>query len=167
MATVGTITSVRSARRPAGWLVVALITAAAVAVFLGTRALRSDGGTTRPLVHASGMPTSSEIENTYGVIFDRVVVTASGGMLQIHYTIADQSKAAALHDQATVPYLQMADGTKFNEPGIAGHGHSAAIPAVGAGGYMLLSNNNGSVRGGTEVSIHMGKLHLDHVIVEG
>jgi hypothetical protein len=113
------------------------------------------------------MPASSAIESTYGVRFDRVVVVANGGMLQINYTVLDESKAPALHDEATLPYLQLADGTKLNTPGIAGHAHSRSTPAVGAGGYILLANSKALVGEGIEVSIHMGELRLDHVPVEG
>ena len=52
-------------------------------------------------------------------------------------------------------------------PGIAGHAHSKSTPAAGAGGYILLANSNALVGDGTEVSIRMGQLRLDHVPVEG
>ncbi len=113
------------------------------------------------------MPASAAIESTYGVRFDRVVVVATGGMLQINYTVLDESKAVAVHDEATSPFLQLADGRRLNAPGIAGHAHSRSTPAAGSGGYILLANSNALVGDGTEVSIHMGQLRLDHVWVEG
>jgi hypothetical protein len=162
-----TIVAVRRERRLAKWLVVVLAVAAMVAVFAGVRDLRSASVSAHRLSTAAGMPASAAIESTYGVRFDRVVVVATGGMLQINYTVVDESKATALHDEATLPYLQLADGTKLNMPGIAGHSHSKSTPGVGSGGYILLANSNALVGDGTEVSIHMGQLRLDHVAVEG
>jgi hypothetical protein len=165
----GTIVAVRPERRLAKWLVVVLGVVAMVVVFTGVRHVRSssvNATATRP-TSVAGMPASGAIESTYGVRFDHVAVVAAGGMLQINYTVLDESKAAALHDDATLPYLQLANGSKLNAPGIAGHGHSRSTPAVGAGGYILLANSKDLVRAGTEVSIHMGQLRLDHVSVEG
>ena len=167
MSAVGTFVAVRPERRLAKWLVVVLAAAAMVAVFAGVRDLRSTNASVTHSSRATGMPTSAAIEATYGVRFDRVAIVATGGMLQINYTVLDESKAPALHDEATLPYLQLADGTKLNTPGIAGHAHSPLDAAVGAGGYILLANSKALVTKGTEVSIHMGELRLDHVQVEG
>ena len=167
MSAVSMSLAVRPERRLAKWLVAALAVAAMVAVFAGVRDLRSSNASVTHPSRAIGMPTSGAIESTYGVRFDRVVVVATGGMLQINYTVLDESKATALHDEATLPYLQLADGTKLNMPGIAGHAHSKSTPAVGSGGYILLANSNALVADGTEVSIHMGQLRLDHVPVAG
>ena len=167
MSTVGTYTAVRPERRLAKWLVVVLAAAAMVAVFAGVRDLRSSSVSAVPAAKAAGMPASAAIESTYGVRFDRVAIVAQGGMLQINYTVLDESKAPALHDAATLPYLELADGTKLDTPGIAGHAHSRSTPAVGAGGYILLANSKALVTDGIEVSIHMGELRLDHVPVEG
>ncbi len=167
MSAVGTFVAVRPERRLAKWLVVVLAVAAMVAVFAGVRDLRSSNASVTHPARAVGMPTSAAIESTYGVRFDRVVLVATGGMLQINYTVLDESKAPALHDEATLPYLQLADGSKLNTPGIAGHAHSKSTPAAGAGGYILLANSKALVADGTDVSIHMGQLRLDHVRVEG
>ncbi len=67
----------------------------------------------------------------------------------------------------TQPYLQLADGTKLNAPGIAGHAHSRSTPAVGSGGSILLANSRALVGDREEESIRMGELRLDHVLVEG
>ena len=167
MSAVGTFVAVRPERRLAKWLVAALAVAAMVGVFAGVRDLRSSSASVTHASRAIGMPTSGAIQATYGVRFDRVAIVATGGMLQINYTVLDESKAPALHDEATLPYLQLADGTKLTTPGIAGHAHSRSTPAVGAGGYILLANSKALVGHGTEVSIHMGELRLDHVPVEG
>ena len=167
MSAVGTFVAVRSERRLAKWLVVVLAVAAMVAVFAGVRDLRSSSVSAVRATRATGMPKSAAIEATYGVRFDRVAIVAEGGMLQINYTVLDESKAPALHDEATLPYLQLADGTKLNTPGIAGHAHSRSTPAVGAGGYILLANSKSLVGDGIEVSIRMGELRLDGVPVEG
>ncbi len=89
--------------------------------------------------------------------FDRVVVVATTACARS--TTRSLTRAAvALHAEATLPPLELADGTKFNTPGIAGHAHSKTTPAVGAFGYILLAISKSLVGDGIEVSIYMGQL---------
>lgn len=99
---------VRPQRRLAKWSVAGLAVLAMAGAFAGVRHIRSSSVSATHSTRAAGMPASAAIERAYGVRFDRVVVVATGGMLQINYTVLDASKAPALHDEATRPYSPMA-----------------------------------------------------------
>jgi hypothetical protein len=107
------------------------------------------------------MPTSPAIEHTYGVRFTNVVLTAADGIIELRFQVLDASKAAALHDAGTQPYVTV-HGAHLATPAMGGHGH-ASDTAAGRAGYILLSNTAHAGRAGDEVTVHVGALRLDHV----
>jgi hypothetical protein len=154
--------------RAARVLLAVLATAAVFATFFAVRQMHTKRveAAVDPSPRTAQMPTSNAIEDTYGVRFDRVVLTADGGMLQVGYTILDNGKAGGLHDD--LPYLVTPSGDKLDQPGIAGHGgHDKNSPDAGKGGYLLIANSDGAAHPGSEVSIRVGRLRLDHVVVQG
>jgi hypothetical protein len=110
------------------------------------------------------VPISPQIEQAYGIRFTNVVLTGSDGIIELRYRVLDGSKAAAVHDPKTLPYIVI-DGKKLDTPAMAGHGHSKDSPDAGRAGYLLLSNTQHAAQPGDEVAVHMGDLHLDHVVV--
>jgi hypothetical protein len=83
--------------------------------------------------------------------------------VQLRYQVLDQSRAAALHETGTFPYLT-ANGQTLDTPAMAGHGHGAETPA-GRSGSILLTNAGHAVQAGDFVTMHMGDLELDRVPV--
>jgi len=153
------------ARRARPVVVVLAIVGLALGVLVA-RGWRPDAGSSGrvdPAPQVVDMPTSDAIEQTFGVRFTAVVLTASDGVLQLRYQVLDQSKAAALHDQGTFPYLS-AGGSTLDSPAMAGHGHAADTPA-GRSGSILLTNTGHVVHPGDEVTLHVGDLVLDHIPV--
>jgi hypothetical protein len=146
--------------------VTVLVVAGLALVVLLARGWRPDAGSTGrvdPAPRLTDMPTSDAIEQTYGVRFTAVVLTASDGVLQVRYQVLDQSKAAAVHEQGTFPYIT-ASGATLDTPAMAGHGHGAQTPA-GRSGSVLLTNTGDAVHPGDVVTVHMGELELARVQV--
>ncbi len=111
------------------------------------------------------VPTSTELEETYGIRVVGVDLTGSDGMLQLRYQVLDADKAHAVHDDATAPAV-LAGGRTLDEPGIAGHGgHKVAVDA-GAAGVVLIANTGHAVSLGDIVTVRMGELRLDGIPVD-
>jgi hypothetical protein len=121
--------------------------------------------TTTADASSSAMPTSSAIEDQYGVRLTGAYLTAAGGMVEIGYQILDGDKAVAVHTDAVSPIVE-AGGVTFDAPGLAGHGHSKTTPVAGRNGFVLLANLGGQLKVGDRVSIRMADLTLDDVILE-
>ncbi len=115
---------------------------------------------------AATMPKSADIEAKFGVRVQAVALTANGGMLQIRYLVLDATKAAALHEDKSAPYITIGD-TKLAEPGLSGHGHSNSTPQIARAGSVLIANTQGAAKIGSIVAVHFEDLKLDHVTVLG
>ena len=162
------------AARPGGRLPAAALAGLAilsvVAIGLGVLLLRgwSPGGTSAssdPSPMAVGMPISDTMEARYGVRFTGVSLTGGTGILQIRYLVLDAFKAAALHTEGSEPYVVLADGTKLDQPGLSGHGHSKVTPGEGRAGYVLIANTEAKARAGMRVTIRVAAQRLDGVPV--
>ena len=138
----------------------------AVLVIRGWRPT-STSGTTKPSAAATAtqVPTSAAIESKYGIRFTLVAVTAGGGMIQVRYQVIDSAKTEAIHGTELAPYVVDSHGTKYADPGMAGHSHVGKTMASGATDYILLANARGGVKAGSFVTIKVGDLELRNVPV--
>ncbi|MEI8068207.1 MAG: hypothetical protein WCH38_00185 [Actinomycetota bacterium] len=116
-------------------------------------------------VVAPNMPTSTQIENQFGVRFLGVDVTAGGGMLQIRYQVLDSAKTEALHDEQTAPFVLDGAGHKYADPGIVGHSHIGKTKEAGTTDFILLANAQGGIEAGMFVTIQVGTFTLTQVPV--
>src|SRR6476620_4679953 len=140
------------------WLVVAIAVIVATAVsFIGYAWLSSAS-------QANGVvPTSPEIEATWGVRITHVAVTADGGLIEMRFLVLDSDRALAMmRDVANVPVLRV-EGTGVT---IRSAALMTAKHAVAAGrtGFMLYRNTKGAIKSGTAVTVVFGKLELQHVL---
>ena len=161
--TNGTATTERSASR--SWTVVAvlcgLMLAAGILVIRGWRPGGESSGAATP----GAVPSSAEIEATYGVRVVGVDVTAAGGMIQIRYQVLDPDKVDAIHDTSVSPIVVGGDGTLYDAPGMAGHSHLGRVGGAGSTNTILLANSRGGVHPGDQVTVRIGELELHHVPV--
>jgi hypothetical protein len=153
----------RLARRAAA--IVALVVVFGAVLLVRNIADGGSDGAVQPVSGTVQMPTSPEIEATYGVRFTEVNVTAAGGMIQIRYQVLDSGKAGAIHDEEATPHILDARGTDFSLPGMPGHTHIGPVKAAGTTDFVLLANAGGEVKHGAVVTIKMGKLELHNVPV--
>lgn len=113
----------------------------------------------------AGMPTSAEIEATYGIRFTGVDVTAGGGMIQIRYQVLDSDKTQAIHTADAAPFVVDSHGVKYADPGMVGHSHVGKAKSPGSTDFILLANARGGVKAGSVVTIKVGALQLRNVPV--
>ena len=119
----------------------------------------------------NGMPSSSAIEEKYGVRFTLVGVTADGGMVDVRYRVLDPDKAMALMggmggagDEGASPQL-LVEGVNVrieNSELMS----MKQLPEPGSEQFILYANPKGVVVPGTRITIIVGDLRLEHVVAQ-
>ena len=105
------------------------------------------------------------MQAAWGVRFTNVAVVAGGGFLDIRYQAIDPDKALALHDEDSLPVLiDQATGTVLDKGG-SHAGHSDTMRA-GSTYYLLYQNTGGIVRPGSRVTVKIGEVMLENLIVQ-
>jgi hypothetical protein len=113
---------------------------------------------TRPAVSADGLAQRS------GVTITQVAVTGAGGLVDLRFKVLDPVKAHAVHDPATPPAIvDERSGLVVNRL-LMSHSHSGEYqPAVTY--YLVFENTNNWVRRGSRVTVLLGNVQVEHVVV--
>jgi hypothetical protein len=149
----------RTRRRPSPWLV-------AVIGVLVLPLLVAGGLTT--MASSAPDPSSARVvgqaafQDEFGVRFDLVAVTASGGLVDLRFTVVDEAKARNLfHDMASSPAL-LVESTGAVLRMRKGMGHTLSL-LTGGRYFVLFSNSGGVVQAGTEVSVAIDDVRLEPI----
>jgi hypothetical protein len=143
-------------------------------VALGTIGVRSIVAsnahpTAHPAATAAGMPTSSKIEQTWGVRFTNVRVLAGRGLVDVRYQVIDPNKATKLHADGVknLPRLRVDGGATVNADSAMFHFHTIAdTTSAGRGFDILYGNSHGALRPGGEITLLLSDGEkLEHVPV--
>ena len=141
------------ARQRGRLLLLLLAAVAATFAFALARHLQGNGGTPAGAV---AVPSSPELEDTYGIRLSRLNLTADGGLVDLRFTILYPDRAAPvlghhgqvrimLRDQSTKRILD----TRTMTPGDADF-------ASGAGYFVLFRNAAGTIQHGHRVDVIVG-----------
>ncbi len=93
----------------------------------------------------------------------------SGQLIRFGYRVTNASKAKALNDKKSSPYLiDETAGVKLVVPSMekVGQLRQSSTPEVGRTYWMLFSNKEGLVKRGSRVSVVIGKFRVDELLVE-
>ena len=109
------------------------------------------------------MPSSSAIEDRFGIRFTQIGVTADGGMVDVRYQVLDPDKALPLPeqvDQQNPPVLVAdANGARLSATALMPTKHELI---TGRTYFILYQNTNGAIRHGGRVTIEVDGLRLEH-----
>lgn len=117
-----------------------------------------------PAPAAYVVPASPAIEEKWGIRINQVAVTASGGLVDLRYTILDSDKAHAMMDSLdTIPKIDVPgkDVTIMLES--APHHHN--LIDAGRSSFQLMVNRKGVLHSGDLVTVVIGDLRLEQVPV--
>ena len=119
----------------------------------------------RPVLLANGMPINSEIEERFGVRFTGLHIVARHGLVDLRYRVLDAGKAKNFgHYTETSPLIIAEDSNKNVEVTIMGlHNHRVE---TGRTYYILYRNTADALDPGSQVTIQLGDLRLEHVAVQ-
>lgn len=112
-------------------------------------------------------PVSADtLAEDYGIRVDLVAVTAAGGAVDVRFTVLDADKAGhLLHDDETLPVLIVnADNLVIRLRSVHRHNDPAVLDR--ASYFMLYPNPGGHVQAGSEISVVVAGVRLDHLIAQ-
>jgi hypothetical protein len=137
-----------------------LILPIAVAAGLTYAAAGPGGAADAADAAAARVVTAADLEQDYGIKVQLVAVIASGGMIDLRYTVTDKEKAThLLHDAAEMPALFVeSSGALIRMP--TGMRHKTVL--MDGGNYFILYPNPGGViQAGTPVSVVIDGVRLE------
>jgi hypothetical protein len=104
--------------------------------------------------------SAATLEADYGVRFDLVAVTASGGLVDLRFTVLDEAKAKGLfHTVASSPALLVeGKGTVLRTR--KGMNHTLSL-LTGGRYFVLFSNSGGVIQAGTKVSVVIDDVRIE------
>ncbi len=109
------------------------------------------------------MPSSPEIEATYGIRPVLVALTDASGLVDFRFQVLDPDKAGVMHGSFdTLPHFVTASGKEIRLSRIPTH-HNFL---VGRTYYMLFANANNAVKPGDTVTLVMGDIRLENIPVK-
>lgn len=116
-------------------------------------------------VFLSSPVNQDELASRYGVKIDLVAVTASGGLVDVRFTVIDKDKAELLFEGDSVLPIVAVEGTEtVLRPS---HGMHHDLTLLNGGRYFLLySNSGGRVQDGTLVSIVIDGVRVEHLVAQ-
>ena len=152
----------KSRRRPRPWAIAlfsVVVVPLVIAVGLSTL------GTSVPDASSAKVINAATMEADYGIKVDLVAVTAAGGLVDLRFTVVDETKAKALfHDVATMPAL-LVEGKNTVLRTTKGMNHNLSL-LKGARYFLLFSNAGGVVQAGTKVSVVIDGVRLEPTAAE-
>ena len=119
----------------------------------------------KPVLQPNGVPISTEIEERFGVRFTGLHLVAKHGLVDLRYRVLDAGKAKNFgHYTETSPLIIAEDSGKKIEVTIMGlHNHRVE---TGRTYYVLYRNTADALDPGSQVTIQIGDLVLEHVPVQ-
>jgi hypothetical protein len=108
----------------------------------------------------------AELQKRYGIRLNLVAVTASGGLVDLRFTVTDAKKAKHIFTKASVmPAVVAEDSGTVLVAHHAGH-HAKVTPLTGASYFVLIGNAGGVVQRGVPVSVLFNTVRVEHVTAE-
>jgi hypothetical protein len=161
-------------------LIATAVLAGAALLFFGLRVVAADGqawwdANHRPTAAAgAAMPTSSQIEEAWGIRFTLVQLLADNGMVELRYEVLDVNKANRLHADSSsltdIPYIRVEGiGKVVKANSLMFHIHHDWTQGVEGRNYSIVYGNAGGViyRNALVTIVMSDGLSLQHIPVRG
>jgi hypothetical protein len=136
-----------------------------VAGGIGLRVLWPDRGA--DVRAGTELVTNEGLEAAYGLRITLLGVTAAGGMIDFRYEVVDPEKAnPVIHDIDLFPKLVVEETGVTLALRSLPHSHNATLE-LGGNYFFLLPNARNAVHEGSAVTLVIGDVRLEHLIVQG
>jgi hypothetical protein len=128
--------------------------------------------TKSPYSHAAGaMPDSAETyySLTWGIDQLAAKLAESGQVVRVSYRVVDPVKAKAFHEKTSSPYLlDEKSHAVLQVPTMEKVGplRQSGTPEAGKSYWMVFSNKGNLVRNGHKVSVVIGQVRVDGLVVQ-
>ena len=104
-----------------------------------------------------------EFEEVTGIRPVRVVLLASGGVVELHYQVLDPDKAVSIHDDENPPGL--IDEKSGTVVAVPFHDHSYRELHTAITYREMFMNGGGILERGDEVTLVIGDVQIEHIEV--
>jgi hypothetical protein len=156
----------RPLRRIPVWMVAAAVLALGALALAATLLVSNGSGGSAPIPPTAIVkaPSAPAIESRFGIRITQIGLTADGGMLDMRFVAIDPALAMQLeHGSKVRMRLVVEDGNKLlNSEAMAPHG--GALHA-GSTYFTLFRNDGGLLQRGSKVTLLIGDLRLQHLVV--
>jgi hypothetical protein len=109
--------------------------------------------------------SQSAFEEVTGVHIVRIALTAEEGMIDLRYLVIDPDKAVIIHEGESPPAIMDEATGKILDTSWMNHTHSGEYQA-GVTYYTLLMNSGGVLSKGSKVTVILGGVRLEHLVVQ-
>jgi len=112
---------------------------------------------------------ATALRRLWGIDDIHVRSTASGSLIRFSYRVVDTDKADILNNKKLAPYLfDEKNGLALQIPTMeqVGQLRQVATPVNGREYWMAFSNKGRSVKPGSRVTVIVGRLRIDGLVVE-
>jgi hypothetical protein len=112
---------------------------------------------------------ATALRRLWGIDDIHVRSTASGSLIRFSYRVVDADKADLLNNKKVAPYLfDEKNGLALQVPTMeqVGQLRQVAAPVNGREYWMAFSNKGRSVKPGSRVTVIVGRLRIDGLVVE-
>jgi hypothetical protein len=117
-----------------------------------------------PFVWQRPVVSEDELVDKVGVRLMQVAATGGGGLIDLRFQVIDPEKAFAVHDESSPPVIiDEASGLVVDQL-LMGHNHSGPYQP-GVTYYLVFENPGNLVQPGSQVSVLLGNVEVDHVTV--
>ena len=107
------------------------------------------------------------LADSYGIDLKLVGLSALGGMIDFRFQVVDPDKAdSVVHDVNTFPKFVVEDTGETISVATLPHSHSRTLN-LGGSYFFLIPNAHNAVHVGDEVTMVIGDVRLEHVVVQG
>ncbi|MEO8108294.1 MAG: hypothetical protein ABI720_13375, partial [Actinomycetes bacterium] len=111
--------------------------------------------------------TAEGLAAKYGIDVTLIGVTAAGGMIDFRYQVVDPDKAdPVVHDLDLFPKLIVEDTGATLILRSLPHSHNQKLE-LGGNYFFLMPNAQNAITAGSAVTLVIGDVRLEHVIVQG
>jgi hypothetical protein len=111
--------------------------------------------------------STDELAAHYGIDVNLIAVTAAGGLIEFRYQVVDPDKADRItHDPTLAPAFVVEDTGETLVMKSAPHHHGAEL-RLGGTYFILMANAHNAVHRGTELTLVIGDLRVEHLRAEG
>lgn len=111
--------------------------------------------------------TTDGLAARYGIDITLIGVTAAGGMVDFRYQVTDTDKAdLVIHDLDLFPKIVEEDTGATLVMRSLPHSHNQKLE-LGGNYFFLLPNGNNALHPGSSVTLVIGDVRVEHMIVQG
>lgn len=152
---------------PRRWRTRALVVALAAVFLVGGMLARSWWGERKADIRAgTTVVDQAGLAARYGMNVTLVAVSAGGGLIDFRYQVVDPDKAnPILHDPNLLPALVNEDTGATLVLRKVPHSHGAELQ-LGGTYFFLFANASNAMQPGSSVTVVIGDVRLEHVVVQ-